>query len=1268
MRKPARAAYHDGAQMQPTQLASLKLTSPVVYILGFILLLALFAGAYFTEQVTHERHANQVRSEVQTHLYATRDRIDNNLKGDMQLAKGLIAAIAADPYMEQLTFAQAAEALMEKNQRLKQMSAAPGLVIKMLYPLAGNEAALNLDLTQIPDQFDAIQRARSTGEMVLSGPVKLVQGGTAFISRMPVFLTDEGGPYFWGVASALIDEQALYVNSGILDHDMPIEIAIRGKDALGPEGEVFFGRASLFDEQPVLTEILLPNGSWQLAAIAKSELAVPDFIWLIRSGFAALALVILLALGAIVKSLRQAGQAQSQLSVSLRALHEREALLRTVIDEMPDVMVLKDKDGKFLLGNQAVARLYNTTPEAMVGKDDADFGVPKEMADFFRENVQAVMARGETEIVFEDSTDAVTGEVRHFKSIKRPFKDEDGNDQILVIAHDITDIVDAQDQVAANEAKLSTILDNVDAYIFLKDADGKYLFANKKVLDLWGVSMDEVVGYTDDKFFDAESVALIKKNDKQIFETGQTFREEESATNLHDGSVATYRTTKLPLRRDDGSIYALCGISVDISEIKRIEHALRESEQRFKVAGKAAYDLIYEWEVATDNLRWFGDIDRILGYKQGEISHEIDNWLALIHPDDQPKLAGAVEQHRNSIQPINYEYRIRHKDGNYRYWSDHALPLLDENRKPYKWIGVCTDITTQKRQQHELEFSAYHDRLTGLPNRLLLSDRLRQAMYQETRRGQSLAVVYIDLDGFKEINDTHGHEMGDHLLVAIAKRFQRVLREGDTVARLGGDEFVAVLIDIETTANAIPLLRRLLKVIAEPVLVDNLILQVSASLGVSFYPQGENVDADQLLRQADQAMYQAKLKGKNRYHFFDAEHDRSLRGQHEILERIGEALEQDEFELYYQPKVNMRTGQVLGVEALVRWNHPVEGHLQPGAFLPVIEDHPLSIELGEWVINQALKQLQYWNRMGLNIPVSVNIGGLQLQQGNFAEQLQRLLAQFPDVEPASLELEVLETSALQDIVKVSKVMQACQLIGVNFSLDDFGTGYSSLTYLKSLPAAVLKIDQSFVRDMLEDPDDLAILEGVVGMAAAFRRQVIAEGVERVEHGKLLLQLGCELAQGYAIARPMPAEDLPHWIETWQPPEVWRTQNPISRDDLSLLFAAIEHKAWMRALEYYLSGDVEKTPPLAPDACRFGQWLDTEGERRYGGTALFSEVIELHRQVHLTGQEICRLFEANEVLAAQAMLGDLTDLSDDLLSCLDVLLNGYSLERMNVVAD
>jgi EAL domain-containing protein (putative c-di-GMP-specific phosphodiesterase class I) len=293
-----------------------------------------------------------------------------------------------------------------------------------------------------------------------------------------------------------------------------------------------------------------------------------------------------------------------------------------------------------------------------------------------------------------------------------------------------------------------------------------------------------------------------------------------------------------------------------------------------------------------------------------------------------------------------------------------------------------------------------------------------------------------------------------------------------------------------------------------------------------------------LLRQADQAMYQAKVAGKNRYHVFDAAQDSSLRVHHESLTHIRLALDRHEFVLYYQPKVNMRSGQVIGAEALIRWQHPEQGLLAPAVFLPVIEDHPLAIAIGEWVIDTALSQIERWRAAGLDLPVSVNVGALQLQQADFVDRLRTLLAAHPALKPTCLELEILETSALQDIAQVSQTIEACAQIGVTFALDDFGTGYSSLTYLKRLRVALLKIDQSFVCDLLDDPDDLAILQGVMGLASAFKRDVIAEGVETVAHGTLLLQLGCELAQGYGIARPMPAGEMPAWVLAWQPDPAW----------------------------------------------------------------------------------------------------------------------------------
>ena len=453
------------------------------------------------------------------------------------------------------------------------------------------------------------------------------------------------------------------------------------------------------------------------------------------------------------------------------------------------------------------------------------------------------------------------------------------------------------------------------------------------------------------------------------------------------------------------------------------------------------------------------------------------------------------------------------------------------------YVALFTDITPLKKHQDELEHIAHYDALTGMPNRVLLADRLQQAMLQSQRRNSALAVAYLDLDGFKPVNDQHGHEVGDQLLVTLSQRMKASLRESDTLARIGGDEFVALLVDIGERRDCELLLSRLLQAAATPVRVDGALLQLSASIGVTLYPQ-DNADADQLVRHADQAMYLAKQAGKNRFHLFDVAQDAAIQSQRESLEHIRVALDRQEFVLYYQPKVNMRTGAIIGAEALIRWQHPERGLLAPAAFLPVIEGQPISIEIGEWVIQTALAQMALWRGAGLDIGVSVNIGALQLQQPGFVARLGTLLAAHPTVPAQSLELEILETSALEDMAQISEVMHACQAIGVRFALDDFGTGYSSLTYLKRLPAELLKIDQSFVRDMLTDVDDLAIVKGVIGLASAFRRSVIAEGVETVAHGQTLLALGCDLAQGYGIARPMPAADLPGWARQWRPDVGW----------------------------------------------------------------------------------------------------------------------------------
>jgi diguanylate cyclase (GGDEF)-like protein len=456
------------------------------------------------------------------------------------------------------------------------------------------------------------------------------------------------------------------------------------------------------------------------------------------------------------------------------------------------------------------------------------------------------------------------------------------------------------------------------------------------------------------------------------------------------------------------------------------------------------------------------------------------------------------------------------------------------------FVVVARDITQKQQHQKALEKVAHFDALTGLPNRVLLSDRLNQAMAHSLRSGLNLAVVFLDLDGFKAVNDQHGHEVGDQLLMALAQRLKTALREGDTLARIGGDEFVAVLVGLEDMGGCMPVLQRLLHAAADPVQFADARVQVSASLGVTLFPQ-DAADADQLMRHADQAMYQAKQAGKNQYHLFDVETDTAVKTQTVKLARIAQALSNNELVLHYQPQVNMRTGQLVGVEALVRWQHPDDGLLAPGHFLPVLEGKPLAADLDEWVLDEAFAQLSAWQAQGFEVPVSVNVCAASLQKPGFVRRLVQRQVAHPSLARELIKLEMLETSALEDMAGTANVMRACRLIGVKFALDDFGTGYSSLTYLRRLPAEQLKIDQSFVRDMLEDPDDMGIVLGIMGLAGAFNLEVIAEGVETVAHGEHLLMLGCDLAQGYGIARPMPAGQLQAWASSWVQPASWQAQ-------------------------------------------------------------------------------------------------------------------------------
>ena len=820
---------------------------------------------------------------------------------------------------------------------------------------------------------------------------------------------------------------------------------------------------------------------------------------------------------------------------------------------------------------------------------------------------------------------------------------------LVVCAVPVGKLQHAEHELADMSARLRATLEATADGILLVDRAGTIVNMNHRFSQLWQIPNDLLLARNDAAVLDymagrVRDPAAYRQRIAEIPADGDG--ETTDLLTLVSGQV--FERKSRPARQGKliiGRVFSF----TDVTERKA-------AESRLKLAA-SVFIHAHEGIVITDTTGRIIEVNnafsRITGYSREEALGQ--NPRILKSNRQSSEFYAAMWRDLTTKGHWYGELWNRRKDGELFAEKISIAAVRDADDASQHYVALFSDITHIKEHQRQLEHMAHYDALTGIPNRVLLADRLKHAIAQTRRHQRGLALVYLDLDGFKEVNDTHGHEAGDQLLIVIAQRLRDTLREGDTLARLGGDEFVAVLTELTDQSECEAILSRLLEAAATPVKVRQHTLQLSASLGVTLYPQ-DGSDADTLLRHADQAMYLAKQGGKNRYYLFDPEHDRQTQTHRESLKCIAQALERREFVLFYQPKVNMRTGKVIGAEALIRWQHPERGLVSPGEFLPLIEGSELIASVGDWVLDAALAQMTAWRAQGLDLAVSVNIAAYHLQQENFLPRLREKLDAHPAVLPDRLELEVLETAALEGVAQISRLIEGCRALGVHFSLDDFGTGYSSLTYLKRLPASVLKIDQSFVRDMLWDSEDLAIVEGVIGLAAAFRRTVIAEGVETAEHGELLLRLGCDLAQGYGIARPMPAANVPDWVASWRPDPTWAAcrNTYVKRDDLPLTYAEVDHRNWVKCIESCLADTAIEPPPLESHHCRFSRWYHGDGSSRYGHLPEFVAIGPLHETVHALGGELIALRTAGQLEPAQNRLGELRSRRNELISQLHAL--------------
>lgn len=561
----------------------------------------------------------------------------------------------------------------------------------------------------------------------------------------------------------------------------------------------------------------------------------------------------------------------------------------------------------------------------------------------------------------------------------------------------------------------------------------------------------------------------------------------------------------------------------DIGETRRVHEKIRLSEERLKLAVKATRCGIWDIELKTSTFWWSPEFLPMLGYRHKEIPASLEAKYALIHPEDIDWVRNSHERYlKREIEEFAPEYRVKRKDGSWMWIEDRGTAEWDDNGEAIRFSGIMSDCTERKRFEKQLMYMATHDPLTELPNRTLLQDRLEHAISSNHRKGLQVGLLLLDIDRFKLINESLGHEIGDQLVRAVSQRLQQNIRPTDTLARLSGDEFVVICEDLPSPQEGARVAKRLLNAMSQHFIVDSNQLSIGISIGISLSPT-DGVTPQALLRHADTAMHNAKACGGNCYRFFTSEMNKEAVQRLSLERRLSEAVERQQFILHYQPKVNIITKEVVGAEALIRWPHRSLGNISPLQFIPVAEETGQIMAIGEWVIREALSQICSWRERGLKlVPIAINLSGRQLMASGIDEMILRLLREF-EVDPGLLELEITESSVMSRMDKVLPPLLRLREAGVSIALDDFGTGYSSLAYLRQLPITSLKIDRSFVKDVPQKPEACPLIAIIVEVGRHLGLTVVAEGVETEEQREFLRkQMEEIICQGWLFHKALPA--------------------------------------------------------------------------------------------------------------------------------------------------
>lgn len=815
-----------------------------------------------------------------------------------------------------------------------------------------------------------------------------------------------------------------------------------------------------------------------------------------------------------------------------RDLEEQGRQLRLFTDNIPESIAYLSNERQYKFVNNTFLLQRGLAREEVIGKTYMEV-IGAEAAAVATPLLDRAFA-GET-VVYERlvSLAGTANNKRWFRIRAVPDFGADGVVQgIYLVGVDIHDIKTAQDMLRTNEAELRQAMDSLPYPMAYVDKALTYQFVNRTMESLMGKTRDDLVGSSMQKLFNPSRLKEIEPIWQRVLK-GETVTMERLIT-AGDDKQRWMNVRYTPRRNAAGEVIGFYSASTDIDELKRAEIELRRANWMLSSHFENTPLAVIEWDAAFRVRRWSPQAERIFGWTEQEVLGKRLKDLKFVVEDDKAEVMGLVERLQNQsethVTSLNRNYR---KDGRIIWCEWYNSNLADDTGKLVSVLSLAQDVTARVEAEERLVHQATHDSLTGLPNRSLLQDRLRQAITRGRRNQSRVATLFIDLDRFKDVNDTLGHRVGDELLRAMASRLNAAVRESDILVRLSGDEFMVVLEQIGDLDAATRVAAKLLDEIRAPSFIEGNEIFVSGSIGISVFPDDAD-DADALLRHADMAMYQAKQTGKNTYCVFSAdlaEHGSNMR----MLENaLRASIARNELELYYQPKVDMVTNRIIGAEALLRWHHPQRGLIMPGEFIHLAEETGLVHRIGDWVLETAIAQVRKWRATGhRDMHLAINLSAGQFHASNLSDRIIECVRR-EGCDPDMIELEITETGMLQNPEGVGRTISALREFGLSVAIDDFGTGYSSLSHLKRFPIDTLKIDRSFVSDVLTDRDDAAIVAAVIALAKALQIRVVAEGVETEQQRAHLAALGCHAYQGYLVSAALPIADFEALLKAQNP--------------------------------------------------------------------------------------------------------------------------------------